>query len=145
MQSIIFVYLCINGVMATGYAVRWENGKTIRMHRVVLAWKLGHSNFEQCDHENHDGIDNEEENLRPVTHAQNAQNRNKQIDTTSKYKGVSWYKRDEKWRAQIRVDGKEIHLGLFDCEIMAARAYDTAAKLYFGEFACLNFPEEGNK
>ena len=128
-----------------GYAVRNENGKIILMHRLILEWKLGHSNFEECDHENHNGIDNEEENLRPATHAQNAQNRRKLSNATSKYKGVSWHKVANKWQAYIVVNKELIYLGLFDIEIDAARAYNTAAKEYFGEFACLNFPEENYK
>jgi hypothetical protein len=39
------------------------------------------------------------------------------------------------------VEGKEIHLGLFDTQEEAARVYDVAAKRYYKEFACLNFDE----
>jgi hypothetical protein len=37
------------------------------------------------------------------------------------------------------VDHKNIYLGMFSDEIEAAKAYDTAARLYFDEFACTNF------
>ena len=43
---------------------------------------------------------------------------------TSKYKGVSWVQRGQKWRAEIRIDGKSTHLGYFDSEEAAARKYD---------------------
>jgi hypothetical protein len=46
---------------------------------------------------------------------------------TSHFKGVSWHKSQSKWVAQIQIDGKSTHLGYFDDEEAAARAYDEAA------------------
>lgn len=57
---------------------------------------------------------------------------------TSKYKGVHWYKQSKKWMVQIRLNDKQIYLGLFEREDDAARAYNKKAKEIFGEFACLN-------
>ena len=47
----------------------------------------------------------------------------------SKYVGVNWDKRDKKWQAQIMIDGKRKHLGLYHDEKEAARMYDEQAAL----------------
>ena len=62
--------------------------------------------------------------------------------STSKYKGVFWNKQKNKWQSRISKNGKEKHIGFFDDEILAAKAYDSFAIELFGEYAFLNF---GNK
>ncbi len=47
---------------------------------------------------------------------------------TSIYRGVVWNKGAGKWRAQITVDKKHEHLGSFEDEAEAARAYDARAR-----------------
>jgi hypothetical protein len=51
---------------------------------------------------------------------------------SSGFRGVGWFKRDRKWHATIRIDGKNNHLGYFDGtargEVDAALAYDVAAR-----------------
>lgn len=131
----------------TCYAVRWSRnqgtGKKILlgMHREVLRLagvKLGHS----VDHKNGDGLDNQRGNLRPASIAEN--NRNTRISkaNTSGYKGVSWNKRDRRWQAHIRHNGKQLALGYYHSPVEAARAYDAAAVTYHGEFARINFPDD---
>jgi hypothetical protein len=44
-----------------------------------------------------------------------------------------------KWRARIKVNGKEHSLGYYVSEEDAAQAYDDAASHYFGEYARPNF------
>jgi hypothetical protein len=93
------------------------------------------------DHQNSNPLDNRRSNLRLATHLQNSHNRKKtKIKTTSKYLGVSFDKYRKKWHVRILHMGKRINLGRFADEDEAGRAYDAAAKKYFGEFARLNFP-----
>ena len=125
----------------SGYAVHtdYNTRQTIRMHRVVLERKLGHSDFEECDHIDRKQLNNQRENLRASTHQQNLCNSSKQKNNTSGYIGVSWCNRDKKFQAKIQIDEETIHLGQYDCKIMAARVRDLAAIEYHGEFAVLNF------
>lgn len=92
----------------------------------------------RVDHKNLDIFDNRKENLRLSSGSQNQSNRRKPKNNTSGLKGVG--KRRDRWEARIVVKGKYIYLGYFDDKIEAAKAYDRAARKYFGEFARPNFP-----
>ena len=94
----------------------------------------------QVDHINGNGLDNRRCNLRLVTNAQNAMNRNKyEKNLSSKYKGVSWEKSRKKWRADIQLDVVRTWLGYFDNERHAALAYDLWAKDIYKEYSKTNF------
>jgi hypothetical protein len=59
---------------------------------------------------------------------------------SSQYGGVCWNTRTNKWLARIRYNGKDSHLGFFEDEQEAARAYDKAVRTHQWEKAQLNFP-----
>jgi hypothetical protein len=112
--------------------------KTIRMHREILNVPAGL----ECDHINGHSLDNRKANLRAATRQQNCwNNRKRKPKSLSKYKGVSFSKRGRPWKAMLTVDGKWIYLGSYNSEVEAAKAYDKAAKNYFGQYAKLNFPQ----
>lgn len=114
-----------------------RRGKSILLHREILQAPSGMT----VDHINGNGLDNQRNNLRLATHAENMRNSHLPINNTSGYKGVSWRKIDRKWGVHIGVNNKVICLGGFDDLEEAARVYDEAAKKYHGEFAKLNFQE----
>ncbi len=94
------------------------------------------------DHKNRDSMDNRRANLRFATKGQNNMNQGGRSGTSSKYKGVSWYKPKNCWRGMIKVEGKNKSLGYFESEVEAAKAYDEAARKYHKEYAYQNFCEE---
>jgi hypothetical protein len=111
------------------------------MHRLIL----GLSDPKVIvDHKNGCGVDNRRENIRICTPAENARN-TRHFRGESLYKGVKRGSSKRRWLARIMVNGERIDLGYFDTEEQAALAYNMAAKLYFGEFACLNDVPPGTK
>ena len=131
---------CANKLGNTYYAVnRSIKDKSILMHRVILG--LTDSNI-LCDHKDHNGLNNQRINLRPCTHSENRANR--KAYGSSKYLGVYFYTKKNKWVAQITKDSKMKHIGIYSTEIEAALAYNNAAKDLHGEFANLNDVPCGN-
>ena len=126
-----------------GYAlVRLKNDSRellVALHHLVAFTFIENDCDLPCvDHINNDPNDNRVVNLRWCTQQQNCWNRTKHVNTTSKYKGVTWNKLCNKWIAQIGYNGKVIYIGLFKDEKDAGRAYNVKAKEMFGEFAKLN-------
>lgn len=110
--------------------------KRVVMHRFLLGLT---DPSVRCDHRDNNGLNNQRSNLRTATANQNQHNR-RSCGGTSRFKGVSWYKRSKKWLAQICCDRTWKYLGTFVSEEDAARAYDAKARELHGEFAFTNFP-----
>jgi hypothetical protein len=120
----------------TYYAATSQHGgkrpRTLFMHRLIMG-----ANYEQrVDHRNRNGWDNRKDNLRFSSVSENAMNK-VSSKGNSMYKGVCWDR--GKWKASIAINGVNFHIGRFNSEEVAARAYDEKAKEMFGEFVLLNF------
>ena len=129
---------CANRKDSAFYTQGRIDGNTTTSIHQVLGKLLGFSSGVNVDHINRNGLDNRRENLRPASKMENARNRGPQVNNTSGFKGVTLYRYDDTWQAQIHVRGKNIYLGRFDDKVEAAKAYNEAAKKHFGEFAWLN-------
>ena len=105
---------------STGYARTGKRSR--RMHRMVMGEPKG----KDVDHMNGDIYDNRKANLRVCSRRENSRNHNAAGGTRLSYGA---------WRARIKVDYKELHLGTYATEAEATAAYRSAAAYYFGEFA----------
>lgn len=121
----------------TWYAVTTVERRQIYMHRLLMS--AGKNQL--VDHKDGDGLNNRrQENLRFATNHQNHQNRSYYPVGSSRFKGVYFHKPAKKWVARISLNNKTTHVGIFEDEEDAARAYDSAARRHYGEFARPNFP-----
>lgn len=114
-----------------GYAKGKLKGKKLVYHRVVT----------ECpdelvvDHINHNKLNNLNKNLRSCTVQENNCNRPVQKNNTSGTPGVSWNKKDEKWKVEIYYYGNYKYLGSFEDYGEAVTVRRLAEKKYFKEFA----------
>ena len=109
--------------------------QTISLGRFILNLECDYA----CFREPNIRRDYRKANLLIKTHSERQKGlKKKRTATTSKYKGVSFIRSRNKWYAQIEVNGRCINLGRYEAEKGAARAYNEAAKKFFGELALLN-------
>lgn len=109
--------------------VKDKKEKQFRIHQLVAQAFLGHTidGYSMVvDHIDNDKSNNRVENLQVITQRENIL-KDKPFGA-SKYRGVNWNKRAKKWHAQIGVNGKNKHLGLFTSEEEAHQAYQKALK-----------------
>lgn len=125
-----------DGTVRTVYAVREDclgagKSRTVLMHRLIAATPDG---FE-TDHRDGDGLNNRSVNLRTATKAQNMHNMRIPARNSTGFKGVCFYKPTGKWRARIKANGVETHLGFFDAPELAAYAYAKASERLHGQYS----------
>lgn len=115
-----------------------KNGKQVveSMHRMIMNPKKDM----QVDHCDHNGLHNYKENLRICTRAENSRHRRiSKNKLHSQYKGVTWDNRVKKWISHIRYNSKNLFLGYFTNEKLAAYMYDAASSLIHKEYSITNF------
>lgn len=127
----------------TYYAVRDTRTRKNPISTIMTLHKFLTS-YTLTDHANGNGLDNRRINLRQANSKQNKWNQRNRRDSASQYKGVTAVGIG-RYRARILINGTRIHLGYFNNELEAAKAYDLAATNAFGEFAALNFPDKNGR
>ena len=117
-----------------GYHHGTIKSKKYLEHRLIWLYHYGEWPKDQLDHINGIRDDNRIENLRECNNSENQYNRKSARNSSSKYKGVSWYPKYGKWLANFTVGGKKKFIGYYECEIEAAKAYREAVKPHQTEF-----------
>ena len=121
-----------------GYRQIKINRRAYYAHRLAYLMVNGVMPPDMIDHIDQDRGNNKLSNLRTCHRGENSMNSKIRRDNTSGYRGVTWHKIGKKWQASICLNGRGKHLGLFNCKHEAARYYNTAARMYHGEFAQTN-------
>ena len=103
--------------------------KKIKIHKLVAMVFLGHKpcGYEiVVDHINNIVTDNRVENLQLISNRENCSK--DKIGFTSKFIGVFLRNGSDKWISSIKIKGKTKHLGRFNTEIEASKAYQNELK-----------------
>lgn len=106
-------------------------GKTFLIHQLIAIIFLNHipdGNKMVVDHIDNNPSNNHIDNLQIITQRENCSKDKFRSGSTSKYIGVSLRKSANKWCAAIRINKKSVHLGYFDNELDAAKAYQDKLK-----------------
>ncbi|MBN3757172.1 HNH endonuclease [Paraburkholderia sp. Tr-20389] len=110
------------------------DGRGYYAHRLAVLYMTGElpPRSVDVDHIDLNGRNNRWLNLRCVPHATNLQNQREKganrKNPSSRLLGVSWKRDKAKWVAVITVNGTQKHLGYFDDEQVAHKAYITAKR-----------------
>lgn len=121
------------GLDLQGYWRIMYGRKTYRAHRLVWLFETGDWPDVDIDHINGDRSDNRFGNLRLAPDGMNAQNYPLHPKNRCGLHGVSWVGSRNRWRAMIRVNGKQRCVGMFKSPEDAHAAY-LKAKAKFHQF-----------
>lgn len=98
--------------------------KMYRVHLLVAYYFVPNPyNKPKVNHIDGDKSNNHFSNLEWVSERENSTHRHFSMNKSSKYPGVTFFKRDAVWRAQAYINGKNTHIGYFENEEDAFLAY----------------------
>lgn len=121
---------CLNN---KGYYATTINNTPYLIHRLIFMMFYGYFPKE-IDHKNCIKTDNRIENLRPANN-QNQHNCKIRKDNKSGAKGVYWFKQLNKWKVDVRINGKRKYIGVFEDFELAELVAQEARDKYHGKFA----------
>ncbi len=110
------------GALSVGYVRPMVDGQRYLAQRLIWLYMTGEWPPTQVDHEDRDRANNRWTNLRLATKKQNGENRNPHKRSTTGFRGVSFDKNCEKYRATIFHNGKRYFQGSHDTIIEAVAA-----------------------
>lgn len=124
----------ISGTKNKGYISIMLDGHMYQAHRLAWFYMTGKWPDKIIDHKDGNGLNNRFSNLRDASHSQNQFNRRKNKGTLAGFKGVSFNKKSQRWKASINFNKKTYYLGYFETPEEASEAYNKKAKELHGEF-----------
>ena len=125
------------GLSKEGYINVRVKGTIYKAHRLAWFYSFKEWPIHHIDHIDGDRANNRLNNLREVTPRENNFNRKVRSDNILGVKGVSKHTTSDKYVAQIQIDGKKQHIGLFNTIEEAAKAYELKAHELFGDYRYL--------
>lgn len=115
----------------SGYWNLFVDGRWLMAHRAAWLYVHGVWPDGDIDHINRIRDDNRLCNLRTANRAENCQNQPTRRNNRSGVTGVLWHKAAKKWVAQINIDRKLRHLGVFDTKELAVEARKAAELAHY--------------
>lgn len=111
------------------------DGKMYLAHRLVFLLETGSFPKEMVDHIDGNRSNNARSNLREATRAENSRNSKVRVTNILGIKGVGFHKVTGKYIVQLRIGGRQVHLGLYEDIELAILVATEARNKYHGEFA----------
>lgn len=115
---------------ALGYLTIFVLNKQYLSHRLAWLYIYGYFPETDIDHIDQDKANNKLSNIRVVSRQCNMRNTHLQANNTSGIKGVAWHKPSNRWMVRIKVNKKELYLGLVKYKNDAAKLRWEAEKKY---------------
>lgn len=119
--------------------INWK-ARHLQLHRIIMKAKNG----QIVDHIDRNPLNNQKNNLRFCTFAQNLANKKVQVNNTSGYRGVSWNKKSKIWQARVGLNGKEKLIKTSKCIKECVMAYDKFMVGKYKEFYTPQWTRKGS-